>query len=134
MVRKRTGVLEWNLSRRDILRGLAGFVLAISLETCAQTLSTSSSTPTSTPAPHHPGSLLYTYRGHKDRIPTVAWSPNGNYIASGSADNTSRVWEVASGNQLYIYPGHTGAINSIAWSPDSQHIASGSIDKKMSLC
>ena len=90
MVRKRTGVLEECPSRRDVLRGMAGFMIAVSLESCAQALSTSS-TPTPTPTSRRPGSVLYTYRGHTDRIPTVAWSPNGKYIASGSLDKTVQV-------------------------------------------
>jgi len=77
--------------------------------------------------------MARTYTGHTDVVNVVAWSPNGNYIASGSADNTLRVWEVASGNQMAIYRGHTGAINSIVWSPDSQHIASGSTDKTVQI-
>ena len=39
MVRKRIGLLEGYLSRRDVLRGMAGLMLAVSLESCAQGLS-----------------------------------------------------------------------------------------------
>ena len=51
MVRKRTGLLEGYPSRRDVLRGMAGLMLAVSLESCAQGLFPSSSTPTPTPVP-----------------------------------------------------------------------------------
>ena len=110
MVRKRMGLLEGYPSRRDVLRGMAGLLLAVSLESCAQGLSSaSSSTPTPIPTPRRPGSILYTYRGHTDRILTVAWSPNGKYIASGSLDKTVQIWASNPGEhfQPYIYRGHT---------------------------
>ncbi|HWZ17821.1 MAG TPA: hypothetical protein VNW73_03400, partial [Ktedonobacteraceae bacterium] len=117
MARKRTGVLEGCPSRRDVLRGMAGLMFAVSLESCAQALSTSSTPPT----PRRPGSILYTYRGHTDRILTVAWSPNGKYIASGSLDKTVQVWAANPGDHFrpYIYRGHTAAVQTATWSPDS---------------
>ena len=132
MVRKHTGVLEASPSRRDVLRGLAGFMIAMSLESCAQALS-SFSTPT--PTPRRPGSLLYTYRGHTDRIPTVAWSPNGKYIASGSLDKTVQIWATNPSDhfQPYIYRGHTAGVQTVAWSPDSKRVVSGSIDKTVQV-
>ncbi len=72
MARKYAGLFEEYSSRRDVLKGMAGFMLAVSLESCSQALSSSSSTPTPTSIPRRPGSLLYTYRGHTDRIPAVA--------------------------------------------------------------
>src|SRR5215831_4613606 len=107
MVRKHTGVLTGCLSRRDVLRGLAGFMLTVSLEGCAQSLSSPSATaPSPTPRPH--GSVLYTYRGHTDRVTSVAWSPNGKYIASGSLDQTARIWAVNSDDHSppVLYRGH----------------------------
>ena len=83
MLSKQTDAPIGSPSRRDVLRGMAGLLVTMSLGGCAQALS-SSSTPTPTPTPRRPGSLLYTYRGHTNRILTVAWSPNGKYIASGS--------------------------------------------------
>src|SRR6266566_2741161 len=134
MVSKNTSVLEGCLSRRDVLKGLAGFMIAVSLESCAQALS-SSSTPTPTPTPHRPGSIFYTYRGHTDRILTVAWSPNGKYIASGSLDKTVQVWATNPGEhfQPYIYRGHTAGVQTVAWSPDSNRVVSGAIDKTVQV-
>lgn len=133
MMHKLPELLEGWLSRRDVLRGMMGLMLATSLESCAQGLSSSSPTPT--PAPLHPGSVLYTYRGHKNRIPTVAWSPNGKYIVSGSLDKTAQVWASSPSEhfQPYIYRGHAAGVLAVTWSPDSNRIASGSQDKTVQV-
>jgi WD40 repeat protein len=134
MVHKHTGVLTGCLSRRDVLRGLAGLMITVSLEGCAQSLSSPSATvPSPTPRPQ--GSVLYTYRGYTDRVTSVAWSPNGKYIASGSLDKTARVWAVNPGDhfQPFIYRGHTAGLQTVAWSPDSNRVVSGSIDKTVQV-
>jgi WD40 repeat protein len=134
MVRKHTDVLIRYPSRRDVLRGMAGLMVTMSLGGCAQALSSSSATvPTATPRPQ--GSVLYTYRGHTDRATSVAWSPNGKYIASGSLDKTARIWAVnpAAHSQPFIYRGHTSGLLAVAWSPDSNRVVSGSMDKTVQV-
>ena len=74
-----------------------------------------------TPAP---GTRLYTYRGHSEIVSSVAWSPNGKYIASGSYDKTVQVWDALTGKTVLIYRGHNYAVLSVAWSPDGTRIAS----------
>ena len=136
MVRKHMGLLDGYLSRRAVLRGMAGFMIAVSLESCAQSLSTSStSAPTPIPTDRRPGIVYYTYRGHTGRILTLAWSPNGKYIASGSLDNTVQIWASSLSEHLqpYIYRGHTAGVQAVAWSPDSNRIASGSQDKTVQV-
>ncbi len=76
---------------------------------------------------------LFTYQGHTDFVNSVAWSPDGKRIASGSGsfqgkDNTVQVWDATNGNTLSTYRGHTNAVETVAWSPDSQRLASGSDD------
>src|SRR5690348_8626052 len=48
-------------------------------------------------------SSLLIYGGHSREVRSVAWSPDGHLIASGSADNTVQIWEAVSGKQLYIF-------------------------------
>ncbi len=133
-MRQHTAQLMGGHSRRSVLRGLATFLLTLSIEGCAQA-SSSSSTATATPTPRPVGSVLATYRKHTNRVTSVAWSPNGKYIASGSLDETVQIWAVDSNAhfQPYIYRGHTAGVQTVAWSPDNQRIASGSIDKTVQV-
>ncbi|KAF7966282.1 hypothetical protein HWV62_39247 [Athelia sp. TMB] len=60
----------------------------------------------------------------------VAFSPDGQYMASGSADGSVRMWNTETGDLAAPpFEGHTGSISSVAFSPDGQRIASGSVDK-----
>ncbi|GAC1381585.1 MAG: hypothetical protein NVSMB33_08370 [Ktedonobacteraceae bacterium] len=134
MVHKHAGFLMGYPSRREVLQGLAGFMITVSLEGCAQSLFPSSAAvPVATPRPH--GSVLYTYRGHSGRVTTVAWSPNGKYIASGSLDQTVQVWAANSGDHFhpFIYRGHTAGVQAVAWSPESNRVVSGSSDKTVQV-
>ncbi len=57
----------------------------------------------------------------------VAWSPNGDYLASGGYDQAVHVWGVRNDRLVIIYQGHIRPVSAIAWSPDSRRIASGAL-------
>ena len=61
---------------------------------------------------------------------SVAFSPDGTRIASGSADKTIKVWDAASGQELTTLSGHTSRVNSVAFSPDGTRVYSKSVDSK----
>src|SRR5262249_51962924 len=52
------------------------------------------------------------------------WSPDGQYLASGSVDAIARIWEVATGDLVSELRGHRTGVTSVAWSPDGRTIAS----------
>jgi WD40 repeat protein len=70
--------------------------------------------------------------GHKGRVNSVAFNPNGETIASGGDDRTIKIWSKNGKLQLTI-PAHDDEITSVVFSPDGQTIASGSDDKIVKL-
>lgn len=72
--------------------------------------------------------LEATLNDHTKEVTSVAWSPNGHQLVSGSADNTIIVWDATNGQPLRTLKGHTGSVTSVAWSPNGQQLASGSDD------
>jgi len=70
--------------------------------------------------------------GHADHILSVAITPTGKYIISGSSDNTMRLWDLNTGRCQWIFGGHNGGIgswvNDIAVTPSGKYAVSGSYD------
>ena len=64
---------------------------------------------------------------------TVAWSPDGTRIASGSWDGSVQVWNAQTGEHTFSYFGNSGNVNSVAWSPDSKYIVSCSTDSTVQV-
>jgi hypothetical protein len=98
--------------------------------------------------PNHPlsasiqGSLLDVIRvnkeqnqwQHTDLVTSVAFSPDGKRIVSGSADRTVHLWDATTGKPIgQPLTGHTDVVISVAFSPDGKQIVSGSADRTVHL-
>ena len=79
------------------------------------------------------GAERITTTGHTPWVNSVAFSPDGNTLASGSNDDTIRLWDVQTGDKRITIKGHTGEVNSVAFSPDGNTLASGSDDRTIRL-
>ncbi len=74
------------------------------------------------------GSLVRTLRGHEDGVLSVAFCPDGKYLASGSRDRTIRIWELATGKEVRTLRGHTARVSCVAYSPRQPLLASAGYD------
>lgn len=61
---------------------------------------------------------------HHSAVTALAWSSDGQYLASGSADMTVKVWEASTGALLQTYTGHMAEVRALAWSPEGGRIVS----------
>jgi WD40 repeat protein len=71
--------------------------------------------------------------GHVNVIGTLACSPDGKYLASGSGDNKIKIWSVETGTELRSINAHTKTVASISISPDGRFIASGGNDDDVKI-
>ena len=79
------------------------------------------------------GILRAVYRDQKDAARAIAWSPDGQRIASAGKDGTVHIWDANTGKNQFIYEGHKGALRAVAWSPDGKWLASAGQDREVHI-
>jgi len=71
--------------------------------------------------------------GHMETVTTVAFSPDGKILASGSADDNILLWDMETSQRIGQLTGHGSDVTSLAFSPDGNFLASGSADAAIIL-
>jgi WD40 repeat protein len=77
--------------------------------------------------------LHRTMGGHTGWVLSVAFSPESDIIASGSADNTVKLWDITMGSCILTLRGHARDVYSVAFSSDGTKLASGSEDNTVKI-
>ncbi len=102
---------------------------------------TSDRSKSSTPEPEKKAArwqCIHTIAGHLDTVSSVAFSPTPTILATGSADNTVKIWQSDTGKLIRTLLGHSDTVNCVAFSPNNNGetpplIASGSGDKTIKI-
>ena len=72
--------------------------------------------------------------GHEEGVTCISYSPDRQYVTSGSYDSTIRIWDAKTGAAIgEPLEGHTWSVTSVAYSPDGRHIVSGSHDSTIRI-
>ncbi len=72
-------------------------------------------------------------QGHSETIFSVVFSPDGRHLASGSDDNTIKLWNLELKKEAATLQAHSGGVASLAFTRDGRYIASGSFDKTVKI-
>ena len=101
--------------------GFSPAVFAVALALCTLTATACLS--------GHAEGATRTLTGHGGDVLAVAFAPDGRLLASGSSDQTIRLWDPVTGEERKLLRGHTGAVRTLAFAAHhSQLLASGSTD------
>ncbi|HPO09017.1 MAG TPA: WD40 repeat domain-containing protein, partial [bacterium] len=79
------------------------------------------------------GEFLRSFPGHGGTVYSVAFSPDGSKLLTGSNDRTAKLWDMETGALIRTFSGHTWSIYSVAFLPGGRGILTGSGDKTAGL-
>ncbi|MER3559507.1 MAG: serine/threonine protein kinase, partial [Armatimonadota bacterium] len=69
------------------------------------------------------GATLTQWTAHNEEILALAFSPDGQQLATASFDGTVKLWQMPAGTLVRTFGGHTGTANAVAFSPDGTQLA-----------
>ncbi|XP_072541327.1 chromatin assembly factor 1 subunit B [Salminus brasiliensis] len=75
--------------------------------------------------------VVKTLRGHIEDVYDLSWTSDGNFLVSGSVDNTAIMWDVQKGQKICIFNDHKSYVQGVAWDPLGQYISTLSCDRVM---
>ena len=117
--------------------GITGKVNAIAISPDEKTLAVAGGTPglsgVATLFDLGTGEKLSELTGHRDALYGIAFSPDGNQLATAGYDRIIQLWNPASGEKLRTLKGHNGAVYGIAFSPDGRVLGSAGGDSSVKL-
>jgi len=76
---------------------------------------------------------IRTFTGHISPVRSVAFSPDGTRVLTGSDDQTAKLWDARTGICIRTFTGHTDYVLSVGYSPDGTRVLTGSWDKTAKL-
>ncbi|KAI4896957.1 hypothetical protein NFI96_017924 [Prochilodus magdalenae] len=75
--------------------------------------------------------VVKTLRGHIEDVYDISWTGDGNFLVSGSVDNTAIMWDVQKGQKMCIFNDHKSYVQGVTWDPLGQYISTLSCDRVM---
>lgn len=70
---------------------------------------------------------------HNSEVKAIAFSPDGQYLASAGSDGLVKVWDLGNGHERFALSGHKDKVRCLAWSQDGKIIASAGSEKNIKI-
>lgn len=80
-----------------------------------------------------PNKVLHEMKGHRQPVTSVGFHPKFTWVASGSDDNSVRLWDWESGDFVKTLKGHVNAVQDVHFSPDGEKLATCSADMSIKI-